>query len=130
MFDTVTLLAFDIDINPNQLDGITPFTYIDNDSGNFISRFSFTKERISYKYNLQKRILELQLSIPKMVYGTNTEMITQIDIDEFWIKLHNKLKNQFNINFQKEQWKVKRLDISYNFKVDNVGTYINEINKK
>lgn len=130
MFDTVTLLAFDIDINPNQLDGITPFTYIDNDSGNFISRFSFTKERISYKYNLQKRILELQFSIPKMVYGTNTEMITEMDIDEFWIKLHNRLKNHLNINFQKEQWKVKRLDISYNFKVDNVGTYINEINKK
>src|SRR5690606_20217206 len=49
---------------------------------------------------------------------------------EFWIKLHNRLKNHLNINFQKEQWKVKRLDISYNFKVDNVGTYINEINKK
>ncbi len=130
MFDTVTLLAFDVEINPNQLDGIIPFTYIDNDSGNFISRFSFTKERISYKYNLQKRILELQFSIPKMVYGTNTEMITELDIDEFWIKLHTTLKEHLKFNVNKEQWKVKRLDISYNFKVDNVEAYINEINKK
>lgn len=130
MFDTVTLLAFDIDINPNRLNGIIPFTYIDNDSGNFISRFSFTKKRISYKYNLQKRILEIQLSIPKMVYGTNTKMITEIDITEFWNKLHTILKEHLNINVNKEQWKVKRLDISYNFKVDNVETYINEINKK
>ncbi|MCM3454820.1 hypothetical protein M3685_12910 [Heyndrickxia oleronia] len=33
------------------------------------------------------------------------------------------------MNQAKEQWKVKRLDISYNFKVDNVGTYMSEINK-
>lgn len=128
MFDTVTLLAFDIDINPNQLDGIIPVTYI-NDDGNFISKYSFTKERISYKYNLQKMILEIQLSIPKMIYGTNTTMITETDIEDFWIKLHTLLKKHLSINVSKEQWKVKRLDISYNFKVDNVGTYMCEINK-
>ncbi|OIJ21877.1 hypothetical protein BKP45_04085 [Anaerobacillus alkalidiazotrophicus] len=130
MFDTVTLVAYDIDINPNQLEGIIPFTYLDNDDGSFISKYSFLKERINYKYNLQKKILEMQLSIPKMVYGTNTEMLTEIDISEFWIKLHTTLKEHFNIDVNIEQWKVKRLDISYNFKVDNVGAYISEINKK
>lgn len=129
MFDTVTLIAFDININPNQLDGIIPVTYI-NDDGNFISKYSFTKERISYKYNLQKMILEIQLSIPKMIYGTNTTMITETDIKDFWIKLHTLLKKHLSINVSKEQWKVKRLDISYNFKVDNVRAYIEEINKK
>lgn len=130
MFDTVTLLAFDIDINPNQLNGVIPFTYIDNDDGNFISKFSFTKERINYKYNLQKRILQIELSIPKLIHGTNTKMITELDIEDFWIKLHTSLKKHLSINVSKEQWEVKRLDISYNFKVDNVSTYIEEINKR
>lgn len=129
MFDTVTLLAFDIDINPNRLNGVIPFTYIDNDDGNYISKFSFTKERISYKYNLQKRILQIELSIPKLIFGTNTKIMKESDIQDFWIKLHTTLLNHLDINVSKEKWKVKRLDISYNFKVDNVGTYMSEINK-
>lgn len=129
MFDTVTLLANDVDINPNQLEGTNQFTYI-NDDGNYISKFSFTKERISYKYYLQKRLLVIELSIPKMLYGTNTKMMTETDIDEYWNMLDTLLMKHINISINKERWKVKRLDISYNFKVDNVSTYISEINKK
>lgn len=80
MFDTITLLAFDIDIHPKQLEGIIPVTYL-NDDGNYISKFTFTKERISYKYNLQKMILEIQFSIPKMLHGTNTTIVTEIDME-------------------------------------------------
>lgn len=129
MFDTVTSLAFDVDISPNQLDGTNQFTYI-NDDGNYISKFSFIKERISYTYYLQKRLLVIELSIPKMLYGTNTQMINETDIDKFWNKLDTLLMKHVYISINKERWKVKRLDISFNFKVDNVSTYISEINKK
>ncbi|MDQ1143425.1 hypothetical protein QE429_000252 [Bacillus sp. SORGH_AS 510] len=130
MFDTVTLIAFDIEINPNQLEGIIPFTFMDNDDGTFISRFSFTKERISYKYNLQKRILKIELSIPKLIFGTNTKMVTESDIEDFWSKLDMLIRKHLNTKISKEQWIVMRLDISHNFKVDDVRAYISEINKK
>lgn len=37
---------------------------------------------------------------------------------------------QLNITVDKEQWKVKRVDVSYNFRVNNVEAYMNEIAKR
>lgn len=129
MFDTVTLVAFDIDINPNRLNGIIPFTYL-NDAGEYISKYTFTKEKIKYEYSLQKRFLKIEFSIPKLIYSTNTKIITESDIEGFWSKLYNTLHKHLSIYINKEQWIVKRLDVSYNFKVDDVGEYIKEISKK
>ncbi|CKE81891.1 phage/plasmid replication protein%2C gene II/X family [Streptococcus pneumoniae] len=129
MFDTVTLIAFGIELHPEQLEGAKSFTYI-NDEGEYITKISLKKGRISYKYYLQKQILEIELSIPKLMYGTNIKMIKESDIQSFWIQLHNILCQDLGISIDTEQWKVKRVDISYNFKVDNVRMWIAEISKK
>ncbi|WP_165571625.1 phage/plasmid replication domain-containing protein, partial [Cytobacillus praedii] len=61
---------------------------------------------------------------------TNTQMFAPSDVNTFWQILNNILKENFNIVVEKEQWIVKRLDISYNFKVDNVSKAIIEISNK
>lgn len=128
MFDTITLLAFDIDVNPNKLVDGDQFTYLD-ENGEYRTRIKFRKEKITFIYRLQQRTLEIELSIPKLIYGTNTQLLTTSDITTFWIRLNEILVNQLDMVIDKEQWKVKRLDISYNFQVNNVGNYIIELSK-
>lgn len=128
MFDTVTLLAINVDINLINLDQSKQFTYI-NDDGEYITKITYRINNILYVYRVQLKILEIEVSIPKFVHGSNTQSISNTDITIFWNKLHEELAKQLGINIQKEQWKVKRLDVSYNFNVDNVGSYITELSK-
>lgn len=129
MFDTVILKANGIDINPNYINNAETVTFINKD-GEYISKIKFSIERVKFEYLLQRKILQIELSIPKFIYGTNTKMINESDILNFWIQLHKLIRENLGTTINKEQWIVKRLDVSYNFKVDNVGMWIAEISKQ
>jgi hypothetical protein len=126
MFDTVTLIANGVEVNPNKLEQCKQFTYIGDDGG-YRTKLKYRKGNILYVYKLQQQILEIECSIPKLVYGTNVYSISIDDIAIFWNRLNEALIEYLGVEIQKEHWKVKRLDISYNFLVDNVGSYITEL---
>lgn len=128
MFDTVTLIAYGVEVNPNKLEQCNQFTYIDDDGG-YRTKLTYRKGNILYVYKLQQQILEIECSIPKLVHGTNVHALSIDDIAIFWNRLSKELIEQLGVEIQKEHWKVKRLDVSYNFLVDNVGSYITELSK-
>lgn len=128
MFDTVTLIAHGVEINPNKLEQSNQFTYI-HDDGGYRTKMTYRKGSILYVYKLQQQILEIECSSPKLVHGSNVHSLSIDDIDTFWSKLNEELIKHLGVDLQKEDWKVKRLVVSYNFLVDNVGSYITELSK-
>ncbi|SDD37627.1 hypothetical protein SAMN02799630_03605 [Paenibacillus sp. UNCCL117] len=91
-----------------------------------------TDNRIPFiKYNVGYHYLRLQLSIPKFLFGNNITLIKATDIDAFFTELQQEISHLLGIKIEDSQWKVQRLDLSWNFNVGNkVQDYIKQISNQ
>jgi replication protein CRI len=67
--------------------------------------------------------LSARVSVPKMLYGTNTLMVTDSDIGRALNGITDFTSSVAGVDFNAATANVARLDISYNFKVGEAETY-------
>lgn len=84
---------------------------------------------LKIEYYAQVRRLYVEVSIPKFLYGHNVTMVSDSDIQRFYIKLDNVLRNKFHAeshsDFRPWYWTVQRMDVCWNFQVGgDVPDYI------
>lgn len=56
-------------------------------------------------------------------------MINPKDIENFYVKLQDKIYELFDVKIEHEEWIVSRLDVFNNFKLDNVSDCVRQIAK-
>lgn len=95
-------------------------TYFDSQTGTPCSKYVILDipHLPCMKYYDKYCSLEIELSIPKYLYGDNVQMVDEADIDCFFTQLHQQLYDLFGIQLQsKKEWKCLRIDVSWNFQV-------------
>lgn len=75
------------------------------------------------KYNSTTLVLEIELSIPTFLFDENITLLTMKDIDAFFTLLSHQLRNVLRVDIDRSEWKVKRIDICWNF---NVGSKVTD----
>ncbi|WP_175637910.1 hypothetical protein [Metabacillus schmidteae] len=76
------------------------------------------KHRIPFiNYYSKSRVLIIEVSIPKYLFGENFTMIKLADLNDFWNKLNADMYDLFGIKIKQGEWNVKRLDCCYNLDV-------------
>ncbi|SDN33948.1 hypothetical protein SAMN04487897_102562 [Paenibacillus sp. yr247] len=137
MFDTIKLKANNIYIEDSifekLVDKVEDTTYFDRVTGELNTVYKLKDEKIPYLvYYTNSRILTLQVSIPKFLFGNNIKMVAQNDISDFFTKLNNHLLTLLHINVVPADWTItSRLDVSWNFQVGtNVSDYIMQLAKR
>ncbi|UHA73757.1 phage/plasmid replication domain-containing protein [Paenibacillus sp. 481] len=137
MFDTIVLKASGIPLNEESITRHTSIlskatTYLNRDTRALHTNYVMHDEQIPYiKYADMSHTIELQLSIPKFLYGHNIALITETDIQTFFSKLQERLYELFSIKVNHLDWIVKRIDVCRNFQVDKqVSDYIRMLGKQ
>jgi hypothetical protein len=129
MFDTVKMKLVNIHIEKETFENIgnvKTTTYLDRETGVLNDRYMLEQEEIPYiVYYSNTKSLIIQLSIPKFLYGQNIRVINKKDINTFWERFEQKLKELLGIVVERSKWIVQRIDVCWNFKVGNkVSDYI------
>jgi len=122
MFDTVKLKAENIVVNPHLLEAINSkvTTYLDRETGSITDVYAFSTQQIPYvRYTTNTLKLEVELSVPKFLYGENVTLLTMKDIDAFFTLLNRHLQMVLGVDIDKSEWKVKRVDVCWNFQTGN-----------
>ncbi|WP_338779131.1 hypothetical protein [Metabacillus sp. FJAT-52054] len=135
MFDTVKMKLVNIHIEKEVFENIgnvKTTTYYDRETGVLNDRYMLEQDEIPYiVYYSNTKSLIIQLSIPKFLYGQNVHVINKSDINTFWERLEQKLKELFGIIVERSKWIVQRIDVCWNFKVGNkVSDYIKYLGTK
>ncbi|MDM5279894.1 ANTAR domain-containing protein [Paenibacillus silvae] len=126
MFDTVRLKAENILVESIVLETLEAkvTTYLDKNSGAVTDVYTFTCNQIPFvKYNSTTFVLEVELSIPKFLFGENITLLTTKDVDAFFTLLSHQLRNVLRVDIDRSEWKVKRIDVCWNF---NTGKKIRD----
>ncbi|KRF27650.1 phage/plasmid replication domain-containing protein [Paenibacillus sp. Soil787] len=134
MFDTVHLYAKGIYINADMLNQHNPkvVTFLKQETGALNTKYVIYDEKIPYiTYNDGSSILNVQVSIPKFLYGNNVSQISEGDILKFFEELQKRIFQLLSIRIEHEEWITKRCDVSWNFQVGNdVSEYIRHLSKQ
>ncbi|MEM5621500.1 hypothetical protein AAHB56_09805 [Bacillus thuringiensis] len=135
MFDTVKMKLDNIHIEKDlfeTIENVKITTYYDRETGALNDRYMFGQEDIPYiVYYSNTKNLIIQLSIPKFLYGENVSVINKNDINMFWEKLEQRIKELLGIIVERSKWTVLRVDVCWNFNVGNkVNDYIKCLGKK
>ncbi len=121
MFDTVRIKAENIVIHPDYIinqGNVQSTTYLDSLTGEIKTVAKIRNEKFPYiKYNDYAYYLELEVSIPKFLYGENITLLKQHDIELFFSLINKELKSMFAVDIDKSEWRVKRVDVCWNFDV-------------
>lgn len=126
MFDTVRLKAENIVVESIILDTLDAkvTTFLDKSTGVITDVYTFPCNQIPHvKYNSTTFVLEVELSIPKFLFGENIILLTSKDIDAFFTMLSHQLRNELRVDIDRSEWKVKRIDVCWNF---NVGSKVTD----
>lgn len=136
MFDTIVIKAKEIIINPDAFKNIPKgnLNYrvnIDTETGEKVTSYQVMRdEQIPFiKYYENSRTLKIQCSIPKFLYGENITLITEQDIEHFFNLLQEKLFLMFGVKIEHYEWITERIDVCWNFEVDNVSEYIRQLGR-
>ncbi|MED1583239.1 hypothetical protein P4U71_00550 [Bacillus pacificus] len=135
MFDTVKMKLENIHIEKDLFEtigNIKTTTYYDRETSVLNDRYMFEQEDIPYiVYYSNTKNLIIQLSIPKFLYGENVSVINKNDINTFWEKFEQRIKELLGIVVKRSEWIVLRIDVCWNFNVGNkVNDYIKYLGKK
>ncbi|MBV6715258.1 ANTAR domain-containing protein [Paenibacillus chitinolyticus] len=125
MFDTVRLKAENIVVESIVLETIDAkvTTYLDKNTGLITDVYTFACNQIPFvKYNSTTFVLEVELSIPKFIFSENIILLTTKDVEVFYTLLSHQLRNVLKVDIDRSEWKVKRIDVSWNFNVGNKVT--------
>ncbi|NQX64614.1 hypothetical protein HQN90_00600 [Paenibacillus alba] len=132
MFDTITLKT-NIKIDHDLLLEYDkqPITYFDHDTGFHKPIYKIHDKYIPYiVYRELIQLLEIQISIPKFLFGNNVRLLKESDIPLFFQRLHQRLHELFNIHVRTENWYLSRIDVCWSFQVnDQVSEYIKQISR-
>lgn len=131
MFDTVRLLAMDIVLEKDKFEGIENLktsTYLDNETGELTNVYVITNHAIPYiKYNSTHHRIEIEVSIPKLLFTNNIMMLNTKDIGTFFDTITHQLYELLGCNIDKSEWICKRVDVCWNFQVGaKVDDYIKQ----
>lgn len=126
MFDTITMLT-KIYIHPENLQHTESFTF--QKDGVSRTKYKYKDSLISkIIYRDYNQTLEVELSIPKFLYGNNVNLIKESEIPLFFQRLHQRLHELFNISIRKEDWYTKRLDVCWNFPAnEDIDDYLKQL---
>ncbi|MCH4825553.1 phage/plasmid replication domain-containing protein [Planococcus halocryophilus] len=135
MFDTVRLKSENIAISKEtftNIENLKTITYFNNETGELNDTYQIKTKNIPYiTYITNTRLLIIQVSIPKFLFGENVNVIKLKDINVFWDKLQQELHSLLGVEISKTEWIVQRIDICWNFYVGNkVNDYIQFLGKK
>lgn len=134
MFDTVKLFTKPVFINDTSLEQYKPksFTYVQKDTGALITRYIIHDVKIPYiEYHDATKALSIQLSIPKFLYGNNVDLMMESDISLFFNSLQGRINELFSIHISHEDWIAQRIDVCWNFQVEErVGDYLQTFSKQ
>lgn len=126
MFDTVRLKAESIVIESIVLESLVAkvTTYFDKNTEAVTDIYTLACNKIPFvKYNATTFVLEVELSIPNFLFGENITLITTKDIDAFFTMFTHQLRNELRVDIDHSEWKVKRIDVCWNF---NVGSKVTD----
>ncbi|MED4908868.1 hypothetical protein P9761_11635 [Brevibacillus centrosporus] len=132
MFDTVRLQTIVNSLNLidcQDIENLKEFTYVNQKTGELCTKITGKTSKLPFiQYNSCSGRLEVELSIPKLLYGENVTLLNQDDIQTFFALLEDELYRIFGKRIEKETWQVKRLDVCWNFAVgDKVKDYLKQI---
>lgn len=133
MFDTVrmkTNVTIDPDVLPCER---TKQTHkLDKETGEIRSTYQVRHDLIHYIfYSETTRLLIIEASIPKFLFGNNVRTVNESDVVEFWTKLQKELFELCTVEIDQASWIVERLDVCLNFNVGNqIGEYIAQMANK
>lgn len=127
MFDTVTLFT-QIHVNPIKLTQYKSYTYLKG--GELRTNYTYEDTNLKIEYKDFIHFLEIECSIPKFLYGNNVILIKEQDIPLFFQRLHDRLNELMGVEVHSEDWKVKRVDVCWNFQVgDQLDSYVKELGR-
>lgn len=134
MFDTVRLKTTGIMNFPiDRFENVDRRVYLDNSSNTLLSVY-FIKgiDKLPFiKYQESDNSLEIEVSIPKYLYGENVTLLKQHDIDVFFTQLSDQLHSLFDVSIDRSEWRVKRIDVCWNFQTGNKLTdYMKQLSLK
>ncbi|HEY4430694.1 MAG TPA: hypothetical protein VGN87_06610 [Paenibacillus sp.] len=125
MFDTVRLKAESIVVDSNVLESheAKVTTFLDKNTGEITDVYTFACNQIPFvKYNTTSFVIEVELSIPNFLFGENVTLLTTQDVDAFFTLLSHQLRNVLRVDIDRSEWKVKRIDVCWNFITGNKVT--------
>lgn len=133
MFDTVRMYTT-VDINKDIFEGLVgDYTVdlnnkIDSNTGELSFSCYIKKYKIPFiSYHSSSRILTLELSIPKYLYGDNVYMVTtHHEIERFWMELTQDIDNLLSVSIPRNNWIHKRIDCCYNLNISTTGFVMEE----
>lgn len=122
MFDTVRMRTTGFSLNNRIINQYKNqvMTYYDSETMTESNRYIIKDiDKIPYmRYYDKFCMLEIEVSIPKYLYGDNVRMVDQGDIEEFFTLLHEQLYQLFGLHIhKKKEWKCLRVDACWNFQV-------------
>jgi hypothetical protein len=134
MFDTVRLKATGIMNFPiDRFENVERKVYLCDSSETLLSVY-FIKgiNKLPFiKYQENDNSLEIEVSIPKYLYGENVTLLKQNDIDVFFTQLSDQLYSLCKVDIDKSEWRAKRIDVCWNFQVGNKLTdYMKQLSLK
>ncbi|MFD0677390.1 MULTISPECIES: hypothetical protein [unclassified Paenibacillus] len=126
MFDTINLKTH-IYIHPDYLQQAKLFTYLQE--GEPRTKYTIYDPFLPLiEYTDYNQLLEIDFSIPKFLFGNNVNLLKESDIPLFLQRLQSRLHELFNIHVRNEDWYTKRLDVCWNFPVnDEIDDYLKEL---
>ncbi|MDQ0063254.1 hypothetical protein [Paenibacillus harenae] len=134
MFDTVQLRARFIDLDSHYLNQHNPksFTSYNSSTGELRTTYKVYDELLPYiTYYDGSHMLDVQVSIPKLLFGNNVQQVTETDIPVFFDRLQERLEQLFCVKIPHSSWTVIRCDVSWNFQVGNeVPKYVRLLSKQ
>ncbi|MBE1446164.1 hypothetical protein [Paenibacillus sp. OAS669] len=134
MFDTVQLRARFIDLDSHYLNQHNPksFTSYNSSTGELRTTYKVYDELLPYiTYYDGSHMLDVQVSIPKLLFGNNVQQVTETDIPVFFDRLQERLEQLFFVKIPHSSWTVIRCDVSWNFQVGNeVPKYVRLLSKQ
>ncbi|NRF95397.1 hypothetical protein HQN89_31470 [Paenibacillus frigoriresistens] len=108
------------------------FTSYNSDTGELRTTYKIYDELLPYiTYYGGSHMLDVQVSIPKLLFGNNVQQVTDTDIPVFFDRLQERLEQLFGVKIPHSSWTVTRCDVSWNFQVGNeVPKYVRLLSKQ
>lgn len=122
MFDTVRMRTSGFTLNRSIISQYKnqEMTYYDNETMTASTRYIIQDiPNIPHmRYYDKFCMLEIELSIPKYLYGDNVRMVDEDDVENFFTLLHQQLYGLFGLEIRsKKEWRCLRVDVSWNFQL-------------
>ena len=107
-------------------------TYVHPQTEAFMTNYKMKDESIPFiTYEEGIQTLSIQVSIPKLLYGNNVQLLKAEDIPTFFTTFQERIKQLFDVDIELHEWKMNRLDVCWNFFVgENVEDYIQMFSKQ